>query len=123
MWQNWRLVNGHELYNVNIDPSQNNDLSTEHPDIVSQLHDHYQAWWDGVGQNLNHYHPLTIGTANENPMRLCSCDWAWVYADNQSNIRGCVTCSFFAASSVNPEHSEKSPDISERRAGLEKHRR
>ena len=90
MWQNWRLVNGHELYNVNIDPGQNNDLSTEHPDIVSQLHDHYQAWWDGVGQNLNHYHPLTIGTANENPMRLCSCDWAWVYADNQSNIRGCV---------------------------------
>ena len=45
---------------------------------------------DGVGQNLSHYHPLTIGTANENPMRLCSCDWAWVYADNQSNIRGCV---------------------------------
>jgi len=90
MWQNWRLVNGHELYNVNIDPGQNNDLSAEHPDIVSQLHGHYQAWWDGVGQNLNHYHPLTIGTANENPMRLCSCDWAWVYADNQNNIRGCV---------------------------------
>ncbi|HIB91216.1 TPA: hypothetical protein EYO57_29170 [Candidatus Poribacteria bacterium] len=32
----------------------------------------------------------TIGTASENPMRLCSCDWAWVYADNQNNICGCV---------------------------------
>ena len=90
MWQRWRLVNGHELYNVNTDPGQSNDLSADHPDIVSRLHDHYQDWWDGVGQNLDRYHPLTIGTANENPMRLCSCDWAWVYADNQSNIRGCV---------------------------------
>ena len=90
MWQHWRLVNGHELYDVNTDPGQSNDLSADHPDIVSRLHDHYQDWWDGVGQNLDRYHPLTIGTANENPMRLCSCDWAWVYADNQSNIRGCV---------------------------------
>ena len=90
MWQHWRLVNGHELYDVNTDPGQSNDLSADHPDIVSRLHDHYQAWWDGVGQNLDRYYPLTIGTANENPMRLCSCDWAWVYADNQSNIRGCV---------------------------------
>ena len=90
MWQHWRLVNGHELYDVNTDPGQSNDLSADHPDIVSRLHDHYQDWWDGVGQNLDRYYPLTIGTANENPMRLCSCDWAWVYADNQSNIRGCV---------------------------------
>jgi len=43
-----------------------------------------------VSGNLKAYQPLTIGSPRENPMRLCSCDWAWVYADNQQNIRGCI---------------------------------
>jgi hypothetical protein len=50
------LVNGHELYDVNTDLGQNNDLAAVYPDIVSRLHDHYQTWWDGVGQNLDRYH-------------------------------------------------------------------
>ena len=51
---------------------------------------HYDKWWAAVGENLNVYQAIIIGSQQENPMRLCSCDWAWAYADNQNNMRGCV---------------------------------
>lgn len=87
--QQWRLVNGTELYDLARDPGQTDDVAAANPDVVSRMRDHYEGWWDGVGDNLTTYNPLTIGSREENPMRLCSCDWAWVYADNQDNIRGC----------------------------------
>ena len=90
LWQHWRLVNGCELYDVQRDPGQQNDVAEQHADIVRKLHAHYAKWWDTVGWTLDTYQPITIGSAHENPMRLCSCDWAWVYADNQHDIRNCV---------------------------------
>ena len=90
LWQQWRLVNGVELYDVRTDVGQTQDVAALHPDVLDRIRDHYEKWWDGVRDNLLVYQPLTIGSDQENPMRLCSCDWAWVYADNQSNIRGCV---------------------------------
>ena len=90
LWRQWRLVNGAELYDVQTDVGQERDVAPSHPEVVKRMLDHYEEWWDGVNGNLETYQPLTIGSARENPMRLCSCDWAWVYADNQQNIRGCV---------------------------------
>tara|TARA_R110002049_G_scaffold285698_4_gene466984 strand:- start:109800 stop:111506 length:1707 start_codon:yes stop_codon:yes gene_type:complete len=37
MTQRWRLVNNSELYDVLADPEQRNDVSSEHPDVVSKL--------------------------------------------------------------------------------------
>ena len=90
LWQQWRLIDGTELYDLRTDPGQARDVAVSHPDVVDRMRGHYEEWWDGVGDNLSVYQPLTIGSVHENPMRLCSCDWAWVYADNQDNIRGCV---------------------------------
>ncbi len=90
MWQNWRLVQGRELYNIQDDPSQQKDVAAANPELVRRLRDNYEAWWDDVNETLTSYQPLTIGSDAENPARLCSCDWAWVYADNQQGMRGCV---------------------------------
>ena len=90
LWQHWRLVNGVELYDTRADVGQTRDVASSHADVVSHMRDHYHEWWAGVGDGLDEYQPLTIGSERENPMRLCSCDWAWVYADNQQNIRGCA---------------------------------
>ena len=90
LWGRWRLVNGGELYDIAADPGQAHDVAAAHPGVAARMRDHYEAWWDGVGGNLDQYQPLTIGAAEENPMRLCSADWAWAYADNQRNIRGPV---------------------------------
>ncbi len=88
MWRNWRLVNGRELYNIGEDPGQQQDAAAANPELVKRLRDDYAAWWDGVSDTITTYQPLTIGAEAENPARLCSCDWAWVYADNQQGIRG-----------------------------------
>ena len=88
LWGRWRLVNGGELYDIAADPGQANDVAAAHPGVVARMRDHYEEWWAGVGGNLDRYQPLTIGAAEENPMRLCSADWAWAFADNQRNIRG-----------------------------------
>ena len=91
LWGRWRLVGGGELYDIAADPGQASDVAAQHPGVVSRMRDHYEAWWAGVDGNLDTYQPLTIGGAEENPMRLCSADWAWAYADNQRNIRAPVT--------------------------------
>ena len=86
----WRLVDGQELYNIGEDPGQQQDVAGANPELVKQLRGQYGAWWDGVSSTLTSYQPLTIGADAENPARLCSCDWAWVYADNQRGMRGPV---------------------------------
>ena len=90
LWQNWRLVNGAELYDLQLDPGQAKDIAAQHPDLVRRLRDHYEEWWSALGRNLEDYQRITLGSDDENPVRLCSADWAWAYADNQRNIRGCV---------------------------------
>ena len=91
LWGRWRLVGGGELYDIAADPGQASDVAAQHPEVAARMRDHYEAWWAGVDGNLETYQPLTVGAAEENPMRLCSADWAWVYADNQRNIRAPVT--------------------------------
>ncbi len=90
LWRRWRLVNGSELYDITRDPAQAHDVAAAHPEIVKRMTARYEEWWDAVDGNLEHYQPVTIGAAEENPVTLCSADWAWAYADNQQNIRGCA---------------------------------
>lgn len=90
LWQTWRLVNGTELYDVSTDIGQTRNVAASSPDVVGRMQDYYDRWWEEVGDNLDLYQSITIGSDRENPVRLCSCDWAWGYADNQENIRGCV---------------------------------
>lgn len=90
MWQEWRLVHGHELYNIHRDPGQTEDVADEHDDLVKRLQEHYEGWWSELNSTLTTYQPLILGAEAENPVRLCSADWAWVYVDNQANLRGCV---------------------------------
>ena len=90
LWQNWRLVHGKELYNIQTDPGQTENLSHDNIDLVTRLEYEYESWWDKSKETLSHYQPITIGSTAENPVRLCSSDWAWVYADNQSGVRGSV---------------------------------
>jgi len=89
IWNRWRLL-GEQLFDLSRDSGQQTDVAGEYPDIQSAMQAEYDAWWDRLGGNLDSYHPITIGSDVENPTRLCSCDWAYVYCDNPGNVRGCV---------------------------------
>lgn len=90
LWNRWRLVDYHELYQLDDDPGQENNIADQHPDVVEKMQAHYDAWWDELGGNFEIYYPISIGTDIENPARLSSCDWMKVYCDNPGGVRGCV---------------------------------
>ena len=89
IWNRWRLA-GDQLFDLSHDPGQQHNVASENPDTQAAMQAQYRAWWDSVGGNLDNHHPITIGSDLENPTRLCSCDWAYVYCDNPGNVRGCV---------------------------------
>ncbi len=42
LWNEWRLLEDRELYNVASDPHQDHDVAAEHPDVVAKMRDHLE---------------------------------------------------------------------------------
>ena len=53
MSQRWRLINGTELYDIQADPGQQRDVADEHPEVVAELREHYEAWWKLVSERFD----------------------------------------------------------------------
>ena len=75
MTQRWRLINGRELYDIQADPVQKNDIADSNPDVVKQLRLSYERWWTGLSKGIDKYCEIVIGSDNQNPTRLMSHDW------------------------------------------------
>ena len=89
MTDRWRLVNGSELYDINADRGQMNDLAEQHPAVVEKLKSEYEIWWELVNPRFEEEIPIALGGDDET-VRLSSHDWrgegdhaVW----NQSQIR------------------------------------
>jgi arylsulfatase A-like enzyme len=87
IWNQWRLVNGTELFDIKADPGQKSDVAAQHADVVAKMRAHYEKWWARIEPGLRDYQPITIGAAQENPAELTCSDWIKVYCDNATNIR------------------------------------
>jgi arylsulfatase A-like enzyme len=74
MTQRWRLINGAELYDMTVDPGQQNDMARQHPDVVQTLRADYEKWWASLEPALQQTVRYTLGGA-ENPSTLASHDW------------------------------------------------
>jgi arylsulfatase B len=95
MTQQWRLVNGEELYNIEKDPGQANDVAADHPNIVEKLRSDYDAWWDKVSRQFSGTIPIPIGSPEEPSVRLNAHDWRNPEAEcawNQSQVRDAAAC-------------------------------
>jgi arylsulfatase A-like enzyme len=86
LWKNWRLVKDTELYDLSVDPGQENDVAKDYPEIVKSLQDYYQAWREKTMPEYNKKRYIHIGSAKENPLMLYSSDWQGSYADNKGNL-------------------------------------
>ena len=87
LWNKWRLVNGEELYNIDSDPGQGKDISDDYPDIIKKMRDHYETWWSEVEPGRSKLYAIRIGSEEENPVNLTSCDWDGAYSDNWWQLR------------------------------------
>ena len=75
------------MYNIGTDPGQEKDISGEHPDILKKMRDHYEEWWAEVEPGRSKLYAISIGSEEENPVKLSSCDWDGAYADNYWQLR------------------------------------
>lgn len=74
MTQQWRLINGEELYDVQADPGQQRDVAGDYPEVKEQLRRAYGAWWDHIDDRFDDYVRIPIGE-KENPVRITAHDW------------------------------------------------
>lgn len=89
MSDRWRLINGEELYEIKADPRQQNDVATEHPQIVAELRAFYEDWWNELKPSFAKNASIVIGHSAENPTTLTSHDWITTHLTpwNQGQIR------------------------------------
>ncbi|WP_411826880.1 arylsulfatase [Luteolibacter sp. AS25] len=75
--ERWRLVNSkkQELYDIEADPAQRNDISEEYPEVVEQLRGYYLEFWKSVSPRLKEPARIDLGNPTDNPTELCSQDW------------------------------------------------
>jgi arylsulfatase A-like enzyme len=71
----WRLVNGKELYDVASDPGQRNNIAAQHPNVVKQLRGHYDAWWTDTSTRFGEYCPLVVGAPGQGMSDFTCHDW------------------------------------------------
>lgn len=76
MTERWRLVNSgkQRLFDIQVDPTQSNDLAEKHPEIVTELRALYDPFWKHVSPRLTPVR-IDIGNPTDNPTVLCSQDW------------------------------------------------
>ena len=73
----WRLINGHELYDIKKKPSQRKDVAKEHPDVVADLRSRYETYWAELKtdeQLKNRARPI-IGSKHQKETWLTCIDW------------------------------------------------
>jgi hypothetical protein len=75
MQNDWRLVNNEELYDLRTDPGQRNNIIAEQPDVVKQLSEAYETWWQDIQSDLGQGSNIKVGSARENPILLTAHDW------------------------------------------------
>ncbi|MBL8792349.1 MAG: arylsulfatase [Planctomycetia bacterium] len=75
MTQRWRLINGKELYDIQSDPGQRQDVAAKHAEVVTDLRRQYDDWWVSLSKRFGEYCEIALGAEQENPTRLCCHDW------------------------------------------------
>lgn len=67
-----------ELYDMEADPLEMNDLASERPELVAEMRAFYDDWFDDVGATRpDNYAPprIVVGTPYESPTVLTRQDW------------------------------------------------
>ncbi|TNJ43435.1 arylsulfatase [Tamlana fucoidanivorans] len=81
MQNKWRLIDGKELYNLEIDKGQKEDLASQYPKRVKEMRAFYDQWWKQVSEDFEEEVYFKIGLKEENPVALTAHD---VHAPNGS---------------------------------------
>ncbi len=88
MSQQYRLINGKELYDIKADPGQEKDISKENPEQLEKMRAFYEAWWTELEPTFSQTTEIYVGHPDAMATTLTAHDWLntgppW----NQGHIR------------------------------------
>lgn len=72
---NWRLVQGNQLFDVQHDPMQQHNVATDHPEVVKQLTEAYDAFWNSLPPEETLVSRHQLGATESPATHLCAMDW------------------------------------------------
>ena len=75
MSQQWRLVNGKELYHLASDPGQQRDVASEHPQQVAEMRAFYDRWWEELEPTFEQTTEIYVGHPQAELVSLTCHDW------------------------------------------------
>lgn len=75
MTERYRLVNGKELYDIQADLAQINDLASGQRAVVATLRNAYESYYEDVSRRFGEYCRIILGSEKENPSLLTCHDW------------------------------------------------
>ncbi|KKK63936.1 hypothetical protein LCGC14_2989270, partial [marine sediment metagenome] len=73
--EQYRLVGGRELYDMEKDPSQLYNIGPANPKIVDKLRFDYEEWYKEVSGRFDEYCEIVLGSPKQNPTELTCFDW------------------------------------------------
>ncbi|GMW00265.1 MAG: hypothetical protein AMXMBFR84_14030 [Candidatus Hydrogenedentota bacterium] len=74
--QQYKLINGTELYDISNDPGEERDLAVVQPGTVDALRNVYDAWFEEMRAERNFELPrVWVGAPEQNPVTLTRQDW------------------------------------------------
>lgn len=75
MTDEYRLVDGKELYDIGKDPAQQTDIAAANEAVVARLSDEYEKWWKHVSPKFDLYSDVPLGAPEAPSQELCCHDW------------------------------------------------
>lgn len=70
----WRLVEGKELFDIQSDPMQKQNVAEAHPEVVERLRKEHLDWFASVKTGMEPTR-IDVGSQVENPTELTSQEW------------------------------------------------
>ncbi|MCM4156932.1 arylsulfatase [Christiangramia antarctica] len=75
MQGDWRVINGKELYSLDTDPEQRNNIAAQHPEKMIEFKKAYDNWWKEISPSYEAQPYIIIGDEAENPTTVFGHDW------------------------------------------------
>ncbi|MDF7826810.1 arylsulfatase [Pontiellaceae bacterium B12227] len=75
MTDQWRLIDGKELYDIRNDPRQTSDVAAKQPEVFQRLKAQYDKFWSDVSKEHDLTTRMVIGSDQSPIVSLSSHDW------------------------------------------------
>jgi arylsulfatase B len=75
MSQDWRLINGEELYQIDLDPGQRNDVAAGNPGQVAIMREFYEDWWAELEPTFSQTTEIYVGHPENPVVKMTAHDW------------------------------------------------